>query len=58
MLSAQLYTYVFKNCDVLLFKVIILGEAVCITLYSQKSKYSIQNKILSLHSWVVKGWQI
>ena len=37
--------YVFKHCDLLVLKIMILWETVCITLYSQN---------LSLPSWLVK----
>ena len=49
-------SYVFKHCDLLVLKIIIL----CKVHYTSqsKSKYYIKNKILSLHSWLVKGWQV
>ena len=49
------YTYFFKHCDPLVLK--IVRSCVHYTLQS-KPKYYIQNKILSLNSWLVKSWQL
>ena len=52
MLSAQFYTLCIQalwsdeNYNIVRSRV------------QSKSKYYIQNKILSLHSWLVKGWQL
>ena len=58
MLTAQLYTPYFRaSCSSGSENYNIVGSRVHYTLQS-KSTYYIQNKILSLHSWLVKGWQL
>ena len=48
MLSAQLYIpHVFKHCDLLVLKIMILWEAMCITLYSQNP-----NTTFKIRFWV------
>ena len=43
MLSAQLYIpHVFKHCDLLVLKIMILWEAVCITLYGQNPNTTLR----------------
>ena len=50
--------YIFKYCEFLVLKITkIVRSRVYYTLQS-KSKFCIQNKILNLHSWLVKGWQL
>ena len=50
--------YIFKYCEFLVLKITkIVRSRVHYTLRS-KSKYYIQNTILSLQSWLVKGWQL
>ena len=48
---------VFKHHDFLVLKIIYVRSRVHYALQS-KSKYYIHNKILSVHSWLVKGWQL
>ena len=45
--SSVYIPYVFKHCDLLVLKIIILWEAVCITLYSQN-----QNTTFKIRLWV------
>ena len=47
MLLAQLYTLWFKHCDLLVQKIRIMWEAVCITLYSQNP-----NTTFKIRFWV------
>ena len=52
--------YILKHCDLLVLKIKnhnIVRSHVHYTLQS-KSNYYIQNKIYSLHSLLVKGWQL